>query len=93
MLRFEDEEITLRASDSFSIPGDVPHRTYSCGGATTRAIWVNAPVILPKEATHRVGKAQGGHRTRVGGTPNEREASGAIALHLETEKRREIAPQ
>jgi transcriptional regulator with XRE-family HTH domain len=72
MLRLEDEEITLRAGDSFSIPGDVPHHTYNRSEATTRAIWVNAPVILPNETTHPKGKARGGHITRVGGTPTER---------------------
>jgi hypothetical protein len=72
MLRLEDEEITLRAGDSFSIPGDVPHHTYNRSEATTRAIWVNAPVILPNETTHPKGKARGGHLTRVGGTPTER---------------------
>jgi transcriptional regulator with XRE-family HTH domain len=58
-LQLEDEEITLRAGDSYSIPGTLPHHVFNRGDALARAIWVNAPVILPADGPSR------GNLTRV----------------------------
>ncbi len=44
-----DEIVTLRQGDSFSIPGDVPHRTRNRSAEPARMIWVNAPVVIPKD--------------------------------------------
>jgi transcriptional regulator with XRE-family HTH domain len=44
-----DEVITLRAGDSYSIPGDIPHRSSNQTDKTARMIWVNSPVIIPEE--------------------------------------------
>lgn len=49
-LLLEDEEIVLRAGDSGSIPGSLPHHAFNRSDAVTRVIWVNAPVILPADA-------------------------------------------
>ncbi len=46
-----EEIIVLRAGDSYSIPGDIPHRTNNNGETPARMIWVNSPVIIPKDCT------------------------------------------
>lgn len=79
-LRLREEEITLRAGDSYSIPGGLPHHVFNRGAAMARAVWVNAPVILPAEGASGNGKFRAGNVTRVGGR-----ASGAL--------RRGIAPR
>lgn len=66
VLRLEDEEISLRAGDSYSIPGGLPHHVFSRGDAPARAVWVNAPVILPAEGTGRDGTVRSANVTRVG---------------------------
>ena len=43
------EVVTLRAGDSFSIPGNIPHRSSNQSGKPARMIWVNSPVIIPEE--------------------------------------------
>ncbi|MEM9342892.1 MAG: XRE family transcriptional regulator [Pseudomonadota bacterium] len=48
-LRLQDEVITLQAGDSYSIPGHVPHQTRNAAPRPARMIWVNAPVIIPKD--------------------------------------------
>lgn len=44
-----DEVITLRPGDSFSIPGNIPHRSANRSDQPARMIWVNSPVIIPEE--------------------------------------------
>lgn len=66
VLRLQDEEIVLREGDSYSIPGGLPHHVFNRSKATARAIWVNAPVILPAENTSKCGSAPAGNVTRVG---------------------------
>ena len=48
-LVLRNEVIVLRAGDSYSIPGDIPHKTSNHGEAPARMIWVNSPVIIPKD--------------------------------------------
>lgn len=48
-LRLQDEVITLHAGDSYSIPGHIPHQTSNKSDRPARMIWVNAPVIIPKD--------------------------------------------
>lgn len=48
-LVLRDEVIILRAGDSYSIPGKIPHKTSNNGETPARMIWVNSPVIIPKE--------------------------------------------
>lgn len=60
------EEVTLRAGDSGSIPGDLPHHVFNRSQAMTKLIWVNSPVIIPSEAASPNGAAAGGNLTRVG---------------------------
>lgn len=43
------EVVTLRAGDSFSIPGNIPHRSSNQSDKPARMIWVNSPVIIPEE--------------------------------------------
>ncbi|GGH18279.1 transcriptional regulator, XRE family with cupin sensor [Cribrihabitans marinus] len=50
VLRLEDEEITVRAGDSFSFPGEVLHSTRNKSAHPARLIWANSPVIIPKYA-------------------------------------------
>lgn len=52
-LTLEDEVITLREGDSFSFPGDVPHTTRNVSDKPARLIWVNSPVIIPRNAVYR----------------------------------------
>ncbi len=47
-LKLEDETITLRSGDSFSIPGDIVHTINNVSDKPARLIWVNSPVIIPK---------------------------------------------
>jgi len=47
-LLLEDETITVRAGDSFSFPGQVPHSARNASDKPARLIWVNSPVIIPK---------------------------------------------
>ena len=48
-LILREEVIVLRAGDSYSIPGNIPHKTSNNGEAPARMIWVNSPVIIPKD--------------------------------------------
>ena len=48
-LVLREEVIVLRAGDSYSIPGNIPHKTSNNGEAPARMIWVNSPVIIPKD--------------------------------------------
>lgn len=66
VLRLQEEEIVLRAGDSYSIPGGLPHHVFNRSDAVSRAIWVNAPVILPAEGTAADGRIRIGNVTRVG---------------------------
>ena len=50
-LVLRDEVITLRAGDSYSIRGDIPHRTSNKSDQPARMIWVNSPVIIPRDHT------------------------------------------
>lgn len=54
-LRLEDEIITLRAGDSYSIPGGIPRSTRNKSDRPARLIWVNSPVIVPKDAVMKGG--------------------------------------
>lgn len=51
-LTLEDEVITLRAGDSYSFPGDLPHSTRNVSDKPARLIWVNSPVIIPRNAVY-----------------------------------------
>ncbi len=53
VLQLEDEVITLRAGDSFSIPGDLPHWLDNKSDKPARIIWVNAPLITPGNVVRR----------------------------------------
>ena len=53
VLTLENETITVRAGDSFSFPGHVLHSTRNKSDKPARLIWVNAPVIIPKNAALR----------------------------------------
>lgn len=64
-LTLEDEVITLRAGDSYSFPGEILHSTRNASDKPARLIWVNSPVIIPRNAvyhgdskpkTRRIGK-------------------------------------
>lgn len=65
-LTLQDEIITLRAGDSYSFPGEIPHTTRNVSDKPARLIWVNSPVIIPRNAvyhgdgkkpkTRRIGK-------------------------------------
>ncbi len=50
VLKLGDEVITVRAGDSFSFPGDIPHSTRNRSDKPARLIWVNSPVVIPKYA-------------------------------------------
>ncbi|MEM8728471.1 MAG: cupin domain-containing protein [Pseudomonadota bacterium] len=50
VLTLEDEDITVRAGDSFSFPGQILHGLRNVSDATARLIWVNSPVIISKNA-------------------------------------------
>lgn len=62
-LRLQDEVITLRAGDSYSIPGHIPHQTRNASHQPSRMIWVNAPVIIPKDVKARPRDAQTSTKT------------------------------
>jgi len=57
-LRLQNEVITLHAGDSYSIPGHVPHQTRNASNHPARMIWVNAPVIIPKDFKTRASGEQ-----------------------------------
>ncbi len=65
VLRLGEEIITLRAGDSYSIPGEVPHHISNETDRQARAIWVNSPVIIPAEASPGRGAQPGGNLRRV----------------------------
>jgi transcriptional regulator with XRE-family HTH domain len=60
------EEITMRAGDSVSIPGDLPHHVFNRSQATSKMIWVNSPVIIPSKEVSQNGAGISGNLTRVG---------------------------
>jgi hypothetical protein len=95
--QLEDEEITLRAGDSYSIPGTLPHHVFNRGDALARAIWVNAPVILPADGPSRGNlhpcPARGaGHVTRAGARPAPH-PSGRVPRHASKSGARPLIAQ
>ena len=57
-LLLREEIIVLRTGDSYSIPGDLPHKTSNNTDRPARMIWVNSPVIIPKDCAKGTPAAQ-----------------------------------
>ena len=64
-LRLEGEEIELYEGDSYSIPGNIPHAIRNTSDKRAKMIWVNSPVIIPKDAAIEEGAPPGGNLIRV----------------------------
>jgi len=58
VLRLEEEDITVRAGDSFSFPGHILHSAHNRSDKPARLIWVNSPVIIPKHAVQESAGAR-----------------------------------
>ena len=44
-----DETVVLSAGDSFSVPGNLPHRARNRRDAPATIVWASSPVIIPLE--------------------------------------------
>lgn len=68
-LRLDDEIITVREGDSFSFPGDLLHSTRNASDKPAKLIWVNSPVIIPRNSVYRAESS--GTTVRLIGKPKE----------------------
>ncbi|MBF9029753.1 cupin domain-containing protein [Rhodobacterales bacterium HKCCE3408] len=66
VLFLESEVITLRAGDSYSIPGELPHHISNKSDRPARAVWVNAPVIIPQSLSPTTGAKPADPTTSAG---------------------------
>lgn len=57
-LILEEERIAVREGDSFSFPGHILHCVRNKSDKPARLIWVNAPVIIPKNAVYLEARDQ-----------------------------------
>lgn len=65
LARLCDETFTLRAGDSYSIPGHLPHNIRNKSDRPARLLWVNAPVIIPTDALLEDGTRTRGNVKRA----------------------------